>query len=148
MKLAEALLRKTDLQETVASLQQRITNNATVQQGSNPNEDPSQLLKTAFGSLRKLRGLIEKIHLTNAQNTLEDGRSLTQAIIQQDELKQQHSLLVEAIASASRISERHSAGELKWIPCLNIKRLQEQADDLQKEIRSLRALIQKTNWET
>ncbi|MFV0416404.1 MAG: hypothetical protein ACK5NG_08580 [Chthoniobacterales bacterium] len=34
------------------------------------------------------------------------------------------------------------------MPCLNIKRLQEQADDLQKEIRSLRALIQKTNWET
>jgi len=45
MKLAEALILRSDLQTKLASLQQRINNNVLIQEGDQPSEDPEKLLK-------------------------------------------------------------------------------------------------------
>ena len=44
MKLAEALIERKELQSKVARLKQRLLNNALVQEGSVPNEDPKVLI--------------------------------------------------------------------------------------------------------
>jgi hypothetical protein len=45
MKLAEALILRADLQKRIEQLKQRILNNVMVQEGDEPAEDPSQLLR-------------------------------------------------------------------------------------------------------
>ena len=44
MKLAEALLLRADLQKKVISLKKRIGENAKVQEGDTPSENPVELL--------------------------------------------------------------------------------------------------------
>ena len=56
MKLAEALLLRSDMQKKVESLRERIAKNALVQEGEQPSEDPAALLKQAVsicGDLKK-----------------------------------------------------------------------------------------------
>ncbi len=48
MKLAEALLLRSDLQTKLASLQQRINNNVLIQEGDELSEDPNTLIGEAF----------------------------------------------------------------------------------------------------
>ena len=43
MKLAEALILRADCQKRIQQLETRLTNNAMVQDGEAPAEDPSQL---------------------------------------------------------------------------------------------------------
>ena len=45
MKLAEALLERADLQKRIAQMDGRLENNAQVQEGEKPAEDPKALLK-------------------------------------------------------------------------------------------------------
>lgn len=148
MKLAEALVLRADTQKKLASLRQRLGSNAVVQEGNDPHEDPSMLMKEAFGSLKELRELVGKINAANAANRLPDGRTLTDAIAQRDELTQQHSLIQHAIASSSKEPDRYSMTEIKWVACVDVKALQKQSDDLSKKIRELNLMIQETNWKT
>ncbi|MFN0128861.1 MAG: DIP1984 family protein [Verrucomicrobiales bacterium] len=148
MKLAEALVLRADTQKKLASLRQRIGNNCVVQEGSKPHEDPNAMLKEAFGVLKELRDLIGKINAANVSHFLPDGRTLTAAIAQKDELVQQHALLQHAISSSSKEPDRYSMKEIKWLACVDIKKLQKQSDDLAKSIRELNLMIQETNWKT
>lgn len=148
MKLAEALVLRADTQKKLASLRQRIGKNAIIQEGNEPHEDPTILMKEAFGVLNELRELIGKINAANAVNKLPDGRTLTDAIAQRDELTQQHSLLQHAISSSSKEPDRYSMTEIKWVACVDVKNLQKRSDDLAKKIRDLNLMIQETNWKT
>ena len=148
MKLAEALVLRADTQKKLDSLRQRIAKNAIVQEGNQPHEDPSQLMREAFGVLSELRKLIQQINSANSTHKLPDGRTLNEAIAQRDELTQQHSLIQHAIASSSREPDRYSMAEIKWVTCIDIKQLQRQLDDLSKSIRELNLMIQETNWNT
>ncbi len=76
MKLAEALLLRSDLQTKLASLQQRINNNVLIQEGDAPSEEPNALIQEAFAVNTELYGLIEKIHATNAQAKTSSGRCM------------------------------------------------------------------------
>jgi hypothetical protein len=60
MKLAEALLLRSDLQTKLASLQQRINNNVLIQEGDELSEDPNALMGEAFSVNTELHHLIEK----------------------------------------------------------------------------------------
>ncbi|MGB0993772.1 MAG: DIP1984 family protein [Akkermansiaceae bacterium] len=148
MKLAEALVLRADIQKRFASLRERIGKNAIVQEGSEPHEDPNKLMKEAFGVLDELRNLVGKINTANANNTLPDGRTLTDAIAQRDELTQQHSLIQHTISSSGKEPDRYSMSEIKWVACIDVKKLQKQSDDLSKKIRELNLMIQETNWKT
>ena len=148
MKIAEALVLSADIQKKLASLRERIGNNAVIQEGNKPHEDPSILLKEAFGVLKELRELIGKINAANAVKKLPDGRTLTDAIARRDELTRQHSLLQHAIASSRKEPDRYSMAEIKWVACVDVKKLQKQSDDLARMIRELNLMIQETNWKT
>jgi hypothetical protein len=146
MKIAEALVLRADTQKKLESLRQRLGSNAVIQEGTKPHEDPAQLLKEAFGVLKELRQLVGKINAANVTTKLPDGRTLTEAIAQRDELTQQHSLLQHAITSSTKEPDRYSMAEIKWVACVDIKKFQKQSDDLSKKIRELNLMIQETNW--
>ena len=146
MKLAEALLLRSDLQKKLASLRERIVANAVVQEGDKPHEAPDVLLKEAFGVLGELEDLISRINKTNLDVKLPDGRTLTEAIARRDTLIGQHALLVASIAGCRKEPDRYGVREIKWVATLEVAKLQKQADDLAKNIRELNGLVQQANW--
>lgn len=146
MKLAEALLLRSDMQKKVASLRERIVANGVVQQGEKPSEDPNELLLEAVGALQDLESLVARINHTNIAAKLADGRTLTDAIARRDRLVQQHALLVAAAAASRKEPDRYGVREIKWIATMDVRKLQKQTDDLSKNIRELNASIQEANW--
>ena len=86
------------MQKKIASLRERVGQNAVVQQGDEPHENPSKLIQEAFSVLKELESLVFRINRANLNNALPDGRSLTPAIAHRDTVVAQHSLLQNAIA--------------------------------------------------
>jgi len=147
MKLAEALLVRSDTQKKLASLRQRIVNNAVVQEGSDPHEDPVKLTKEAFAVMKQLEALVLQVNAANHANSIDDGQSLAAAIAQRETLAAKHALLMQAIAGSHKEPDRYSMSEIKWISTMDIAALQRDADNLSKQIRELNVKIQARNWE-
>ena len=145
MKLAEALALRADLQNKLASLRERIGSNVIVLEGKEPNENPDELLKEAFGVLKELRELVSKINETNSSSKLPDGSSITEAIAKRDELTQQHSLLDHAVEHSTQ-DYRYLVSDVSRVSCVDVKKLQKQSDDLAGKIRELNLKIQEANW--
>lgn len=145
MKLAEALLLRGDIQKKLASLRERVGTNAVVQEGDQPHEDPTRLLKEATSVLKELESLVFLINRANMDNQLPDGRTLAEAIAHRETLVQHHSLLQHAIANTRR-EPRYGMSEIKWVATLKVSTLQKQSEELAKQIRELNAAIQEANW--
>lgn len=147
MKLAEALLLRSDLQTKLASLQQRINNNVLIQEGDVPSEDPNALIQEAFAVNTELHRMIEKIHATNAQAKTSTGRSMLTVLNERDLLTQQHRILQQAIDSSRRENGRYSSSEIRWLKTIAVADLQKQADGLSQQLRQNNLEIQASNWQ-
>ncbi|WP_215898985.1 DIP1984 family protein, partial [Acinetobacter baumannii] len=64
MKLAEALLLRSDQQKKIISLKQLINSNVFVQDGYQTSEDPNELLKPVFSLILEFQKLSYAIHET------------------------------------------------------------------------------------
>jgi hypothetical protein len=146
MKLAEALLLRSDLQKKLASLRERIARNAVVQQGDSPHEDPAELLLQAHGVLDELEKLVCKINQANLLHKVADGRTLTEAIARRESLVAQHALINGAIQGSKREPDRYSMSEIKWVATMEVAKLQKQLEDVAKKTRELNVAIQEANW--
>ena len=146
MKLAEALLLRAEMQTKLTNLRERIAASALTQRGDKPAESAEKLIKEAVGIMGDLKSLIVRIHETNAQAKLADGRTLTEAIAERDRLKQHHALLRHAAAATKGEPDRYSPREIKWVPQLDSAKLHNQSDDIAGSIRELNAKIQEANW--
>lgn len=62
MKLAEALMLRSDIQTKLASLRERVGANAVVQDGDAPHEDPAKLLDESVAVLTELESLVIRIN--------------------------------------------------------------------------------------
>lgn len=147
MKLAEALLLRSDQQKKLASLKQRINANVLVQEGDTPSEDPNELMQQVFALTYETQGLILQIHRTNAQAILSDGRLLLELLMQRDELVERHKIITGAIANTHRETDRYSTREIKWQKVIPVASLQKQADDISAKLRDLNITIQAANWQ-
>ncbi len=147
MKLAEALLLRSDQQKKIASLKQRINSNVFVQEGDEPSENPNDLLKEVFAVIGESEKLIYAIHLTNATAKLSDGRSLLELLTKRDEIVERHKVLTNAVANTHREPDRYSSREIKWHKVIPVSSLQKQVDDMSAKIRDLNVLIQASNWQ-
>ena len=147
MKLAEALLLRSDLQTKLASLQQRINQNVLVQEGDQPSEDPNVLLNEAFQVNTELHHLIQRIHATNAQAKTSNGRILLEVLNERDALISQHRILQQAIDHSRRDNARYSSSEIRWIKVITVSDLQKQADDISAQLRQNNLDIQASNWQ-
>ena len=147
MKLAEAILLRADIQKKIESLRERITKNTLIQDGEQPSEDPNALLREALSAIGQLKDLVLTINEANLKGQTARKRSLTAALADRDGLIQKHSLLQSAASSATKPPERYGAKEIRWVKTIDVKVLQDQADDVAKELREVNAEIQAANWQ-
>ena len=66
MKLANALSQRAELQTRIHQLESRLYNNAQVQEGEQPAEDPEELLRELEENYTRLEDLISAINRTNS----------------------------------------------------------------------------------
>ncbi len=147
MKLAEALQERADLNRRIQQLQQRLGNNAVVQEGEAPAEDPAELLRELDGCAENLERLIARINLTNCRAEV-DGESLTALLARRDALKLRLGAYRDLAHSASQLGRRGMRSEIKLLSAVNVRELQKQVDQMAKELRVLDNSIQAANWAT
>lgn len=147
MKLAEALQERADLNRRIDELRRRLENNALVQEGEDPAEDPAALLAELDGALARLETLMAQINLTNCR-TRADGQTLTELIARKDALQLRLSAYRDLVYTAGQSASRARGTEIKVKAVLKASELQKQVDAMAKELRRLDNLLQETNWKT
>ena len=147
MKLATALTERADIQRRISQLQTRLNNNAKVQEGEEPAEDPKLLLKELDALLARLEWLMAKINLTNSR-TLYDGKTLTELLARRDCLAKRLGVMRSFLDNASAKVDRYSQKEIKILSTVKVAELQKQVDAVSKELRQTDEQIQSLNWTT
>ena len=147
MKLAAALIERADLQTRLTQLQTRLLNNAKVQEGVKPNEDPKDLLKELDEVSKQLGDYIYRINMTNAA-TLVDETPLTSLLAKKDVLTKKIGILRAFLNESSALVDRYSLKEIKIDSTVDVAKLQKDLDALSKELRLLDQKIQEINWTT
>ena len=120
MKLATALSERADLQRRISELGGRLNNNAKVQDGEKPSEDPMELLTV----------------------------TLTDLIAKRDCLKQKIGIMRSFLDKASEKVSRYSKTEIRILSTVSVSDLQKEVDKLSKELRETDETIQGLNWTT
>lgn len=147
MKLATALSERADLQRRIAELSTRLNNNAKVQEGEKPAEDPRMLLKELDRDFVRLEELIARINHTNNVTEFE-GKTLTDYIARRDCLKQKISIMRSFLDRSSEKVARYSKTEIKIMSTVEVAEIQKEVDTLSKELRETDEKIQEMNWTT
>lgn len=147
MKLAEALQERADLQKRLSQMRGRLVNNAKVQEGEQPVEDPAQLLQEMDGMILRLEELILRINMTNARTT-DNGESLTALLAKRECLQKKVGILRDFLDRASELVERSSFSEIKVRSTVPVPEKRKELDALSKELRTLDSRIQQLNWLT
>lgn len=147
MKLAEALQERADLNVRIAQLRRRLDNNALVQEGEKPAEDPMELLAEHDSCIARLNELVAQINLTNCR-TVVNEKTLTEHLAHRDALMLKIKTYRDFIGSASGTAYRATHSEIKIYSSVNVRSLQLACDAMAKELRELDNLIQQTNWTT
>lgn len=146
MKLAEALITRADLQKRAVQLRERLQQNAQVQEGEKPFQDPQEILAEFERLAADLLGLIKKINASNSQIEFEAGKTLTDALAERDVLKIRLSAYRYLVEQATEKADRYSLTEIKKFPAIDVLQTQKLADEIARELRELDILIQSLNW--
>lgn len=147
MKLAEALQERADLNRQIKQMKERLRNNAVVQEGETPAEDPAGLTAQLDCFLARLEQLITAINLANCA-VRSEGKSLTELIAQKDCLALKISMYRDFLSEASYLAHRASRTEIKIHSSVDVPALQKQVDAMSKQMRLLDNRIQQINWTT
>lgn len=147
MSLAEALQMRADIKTQIAQLHSRLNDNAKVQEGEAPAEDPLRLIELLNAECSAYEELIRRINLTNAATVL-DGQTLTALLARRDTLSLELSIMRDFLQQASQRIDRYSKTEMKILPTVDVTAMQKTVDAKSKELRQLDAAIQKLNWNT
>ena len=133
MKLAQALQERSDLQTRMRQLEERLRQNATVQEGE--------------ACAARLEELIARINRTNSETRTEQG-TITQLLARRDVLKLRTSMYHNFLMSASCLAQRATRSEIKIISTVPVAEYRKKADGLSRELRELDGAIQQANWTT
>ena len=109
MKLANALSQRAELQTRIHQLETRLYNNAQVQEGESPAEDPQDLLQELEEDYARLEALIACINRTNCC-TLVDGVPLSDLLARRDCRKGKLGILLNFLDNASELVSRRPGG--------------------------------------
>lgn len=147
MKLANALAQRSFLQQRLSELETRLGNNAKVQAGEEPSEEPQLLLEEMEQVLNQLEELIAKINMVNSRTSAQ-GLTLTQWLARRDCLKLRLGILRGFLEKASSKVDRYSKSEIVIRSTVSVPQLQKQVDAYSKELRLVDETIQELNWTT
>lgn len=148
MKLAEALILRSDIQSKIQELRFRLRNVIKIQEGEEAAENPSDLFRELNAVLEQFEILVQKINKTNSVTEYEQGMTITDALARREKLQLKRSVLSDVMDTASIRFDRSSRTEIKFITTVDISALQKQIDELAKEHRKLDTRIQELNWTT
>lgn len=147
MKLAAALSERADIQRRIAELGGRLRQNAKVQEGEKPSEQPEELIKELDGLLSRLEELVARINLTNSAVSA-DGKTITEIISHRDALKLRISVMRGFLDEASSRVDRYSRAEILIQSTVDVSALQKQLDEYSRELRRTDEKLQELNWTT
>ena len=147
MSLAEALQMRADIKTRISQLHSRLNDNAKVQEGEAPAEDPLRLIELLNAECSAYEELIRRINLTNAATVFE-GETLTALLARRDTLSLELSIMRDFLQQASQRMDRYSKTEIKILPTVDVTAMQKTVDAKSKKLRLLDAAIQKLNWNT
>ena len=146
MKLAEALIHRADLKQRLAQLHERIVRNAKHQEGDPPAEDPVALLDEFEKAARDYETTVARVNRTNLTATLADGTTITEAIALRDGILLRVGTYRKLAAEATVTASRGLKTEIKFVPSVDVRKTQAEADRLSRAHRELDARIQAANW--
>jgi hypothetical protein len=147
MKIAEALALRADFQKRLEQLKHRLVKNARIQEGDEPEEDPTELQAEFEKSARELTLLIQRINRTNAASPFGDG-TLADSLGVRDVLKIRYNAYRELANAASTSQGRTTRSEVKFVSTISVAAIQRKSDDLAREYRQLDTRIQEADWLT
>ncbi len=147
MKLAEALQLRGDLQKRLEQLSSRLYNNATVQEGEAPAEDPAALLEEYEDCAGQLETLIARINRTNCETRTDSG-TLTELLAKRDCLKMRVRTYQDFLSAASNLTRRTTRSEIKILSAVPVPEYRKRADALSRQLREVDGVIQGANWTT
>lgn len=147
MKIAEALIERADIQKRISQLSARLQNNALVQDGEKPAEEPSELLAELDRLVRRLCELVAQINLTNAKTEV-DGMSVTEMLSLRDALSKKAEILRIFLNVASARSMRNRGSEIVIKSTVSVPEIQKNVDSIAKQLREVDTKIQCVNWTT
>ncbi len=148
MKLAEALSERSDIRTRISQLNSRLENNAKVQEGEKPAEDPVALIAEMNGLFARYEELITRINMTNAATESADGEALTALLARRDCLTLKVDCMRRFLDAATYNASRSMRSEIKILSTVNVQEYQKKLDDLSKQLRELDVMIQGLNWNT
>ena len=146
MKLAEALSRRSALEEKIDELKTRLGNNVKVQEGDTPFEDPCELIKELDRVLEEFHRIVFRINLTNTRSVFE-GRTLTDMLAERDMLKKKTRILSDTISLLTDRGNRYSRNEIKYVATVDPSELRKIYDAPSSQLRRLDLRIQAIGWE-
>ena len=147
MKLAEALILRSDLQKRIEQLRVRLNNNAKVQENDEPSENPKELLNELDNNINQLKILIKQINRTNCV-TVSNGQTLADLIAERDTLTLKSNILRGFLNIAGQKVNLYSTTEIKIMSTVDVPALQKELDLLSKKIRETDTELQQANWLT
>ena len=147
MKLAEALILRSDLQKRIEQLRVRLNNNAKVQENDKPSENPEELLNELDNNINQLKILIKQINRTNCV-TVSNGQTLANLIAERDTLTLKSHILRGFLNIAGQKVNLYSTTEIKIMSTVDVPALQKELDLLSKKIRETDTELQQANWLT
>ena len=147
MKLAEALILRSDLQKRIEQLRVRLNNNAKVQENDEPSENPEELLNELDNNINQLKILIKQINRTNCV-TVSNGQTLANLIAERDTLTLKSNILRGFLNIAGQKVNLYSTTEIKIMSTVDVPALQKELDQLSKKIRETDTELQQANWLT
>jgi len=147
MKIAEALALRSDLQNRLEQLKQRLVKNARIQEGDVPAENPIELESELEEVAQQLTSMIQRINRTNAVTRF-GSQTLADALAERDVLKIRYNAYRELANAASTAQGRTTRSEIKFISTVSVAATQRKADELAREYRELDTRIQEADWLT
>jgi len=146
MKLAEALIKRGNLQKRIDALKEKLIRYAKVQEGEKPPEQPEEIYKELKGCLDELTVFVQRINKTNSEVMFDDKHSIADVLAYRDVLLQKYKILNKVIESATSLIDRYSKKEIKILSTIDVKVYQKDSDNVAKEYRELDLKIQEKNW--
>lgn len=149
MKLAQALMDRSDMQNKLYNLKTRILNNLKVQEGQDLIEDPAELLEEYQLINQKLISLVQAINRTNSATQIEQyDMTIAEALVKKEQLLALKTTYQDVVTAATNYQTRMTRNEIKFVNVVDVKKVQKMSDDISKEYRLLDAKIQEVNWLT
>lgn len=150
MKLAEALVLRSDTIKKIDQLRARLQRSAVVTEGDTPAESIDQLLVDLNTAVGDLETVIGRINHTNIATEVESNITITDLLARRDALNKKLPVLEFLIAHNSNALNQHRAmrSELRAISSVNVVAIQSEIDSVSAELRRLDNLIQEQNWLT